>query len=323
MSVQIKACQSGHVDACIALAVKVDSWLQEHNCEVLGQELWTAAMGGWKDDTEKNTRELCDTGKVFVAEIDGNVVAFCGYRPNGKIGTISRLAYDPAYMNEDAAAVLCQYVLDDMKAGGITHAVTDCTNEPVRGAVQPVFAKVGFEKNLPHVRYFQTLGPEPELPPTQLQIVPAGEEHIESCIRISQQLWTVIHQGYIDAIGEDLHEVFSGNWRAVHAASITAQLRRGCSFVAMLDGEVVGFCGYRTEKDTLGVISYNGVDPAHRGKGIARYMYEYAFSRVREMGINHFRVYTGRDVGHGPARRAYEKAGFDHALTNATYYKAL
>ena len=44
---------------------------------------------------------------------------------------------------------------------------------------------------------------------------------------------------------------------------------------------------------------------------------------MRKQGITHARVFTGGDNGHAPARRAYEKAGYNKRLLCLTYYMAL
>jgi len=43
----------------------------------------------------------------------------------------------------------------------------------------------------------------------------------------------------------------------------------------------------------------------------------------RQEGLKYAMVGTGMDEGHAPARRAYEKAGFDIPRTDVTYYKYL
>ena len=42
-----------------------------------------------------------------------------------------------------------------------------------------------------------------------------------------------------------------------------------------------------------------------------------------DIGALAVRVTTGADDAHAPARRAYEKAGFEKSLSSVTYYKKL
>ena len=43
----------------------------------------------------------------------------------------------------------------------------------------------------------------------------------------------------------------------------------------------------------------------------------------REQGMVVAKVFTGLDEAHAPARRAYQRAGFDHSLEHVTYYMEL
>ena len=47
------------------------------------------------------------------------------------------------------------------------------------------------------------------------------------------------------------------------------------------------------------------------------------FDKIKNEGMIYATVSTGLDDAHAPARRAYEKAGFDKALENVRYYKEL
>ena len=57
---------------------------------------------------------------------------------------------------------------------------------------------------------------------------------------------------------------------------------RDTSFVAEEDGEIVAFlCGFRSQTyDDEAYIHFVGVDPAHRGRGLARELYERFFAAV-------------------------------------------
>ena len=83
-------------------------------------------------------------------------------------------------------------------------------------------------------------------------------------------------------------------------------------YVAHWGEEVVGFMAFQVNRETLvGEIGLNAVDPARAGQGIGAAMYEVAAARMREAGMKVATVATGGDSSHAPARRAYQKAGFD------------
>lgn len=308
-----------HTEDCVALGMRNAEAAQDGYRQTLGEEIYAAAYPGWREAAETAIRSQMQDARGFVLLGENAVEACCAYRCSGAVASISCCEGT----SRETLEPLLAYLLEDMKAQGVTHCGVNCDTGPANEPLLAALKAVGFEKNVPHVRYFQKLKERPVLPETQLQIVPAREEHIADCVEIALKLWTIIHDSYISCIGDDIHDVTHAGWQDAHRVNIAAQQRREGSLVALLDGKVVGFCGGRVENGTLGVIGYNGVDPEYRGRGIARYLYEAVFDSFRSRGIQYARVFTGGDNGHGPARRAYEKAGYDRKLLNATYYKIL
>jgi ribosomal protein S18 acetylase RimI-like enzyme len=86
-------------------------------------------------------------------------------------------------------------------------------------------------------------------------------------------------------------------------------------YVVQSGNEIVGFVTVRLDQEThVGEIGLNAVDPAHAGKGIGTAMYELAVARMKQAGMKVATVATGGDPSHTPARRAYQKAGFDREI---------
>jgi len=52
-------------------------------------------------------------------------------------------------------------------------------------------------------------------------------------------------------------------------------------------------------------------------------MYDFVMERMKEAGMKAVRVNTGADEAHAPARRAYEKAGFERSIPSVMYYREL
>jgi ribosomal protein S18 acetylase RimI-like enzyme len=65
------------------------------------------------------------------------------------------------------------------------------------------------------------------------------------------------------------------------------------------------------------------VDPDCGLKGIGQQMYGAVFDYFRAHGMTYAQVQTGLDDAHARARRAYERAGFDIAHQDVTYYRKL
>ena len=73
----------------------------------------------------------------------------------------------------------------------------------------------------------------------------------------------------------------------------------------------------------IGEIGNNAVHPDWRQKGIAQQLYAAALQHFRDQGMRFARVQTGMDGAHAPARRAYERAGFDIHHEDITYHMKL
>jgi ribosomal protein S18 acetylase RimI-like enzyme len=69
-----------------------------------------------------------------------------------------------------------------------------------------------------------------------------------------------------------------------------------------------------------GEIGLNAVDPEHANHGVGTSLYRHLMDRMRAEGMAVAEVGTGGDASHAPARRAYEKAGFDRAIPSVALY---
>jgi ribosomal protein S18 acetylase RimI-like enzyme len=97
-----------------------------------------------------------------------------------------------------------------------------------------------------------------------------------------------------------------------------------CVRVCEENGRIVGFITFRMGCGScIGEIMNNAADPECGMKGIGQQMYRDVLDLFRANGMKAARVVTGLDDAHAPARRAYERAGFDRSLRFITYYKEL
>jgi ribosomal protein S18 acetylase RimI-like enzyme len=152
-------------------------------------------------------------------------------------------------------------------------------------------------------------------------------------VAIAVAAWKPILAFYQSTLGDDLFAAAHPDWRKEKAR----QVRQACSpgsptivIVAEMRGSaqgavrVVGFCTcYANSTTGIGEIGNNAVHPDWQDRGIAQRLYESAFERLRERGMRYVKVGTGGDPAHAPARRAYQKAGFDVALPAVEYYRKL
>lgn len=94
-------------------------------------------------------------------------------------------------------------------------------------------------------------------------------------------------------------------------------------WVASEAGTIAGFVAVKLHvADKMGEIYMVAVDPEFQGQGIASALIEFAVVWMKEAGMAIAMIETGGDPGHAPARRTYEKAGFE-LFPVARYFKTL
>ncbi len=159
-----------------------------------------------------------------------------------------------------------------------------------------------------------------------LMIGPAMPEEMDAVCEIAEIAWEPIHEAMIESVGTDIHDAISADWKEKKAEQIRGQFRRNADHVlAIREGEtVVAFVTFGCDASkSLGTIHNNAVDPKFQGRGIATAMYSHVLDLFRKAGLKYASVGTGLDPGHLPARRAYEKAGFNLKQEDVTYYRRL
>ena len=162
---------------------------------------------------------------------------------------------------------------------------------------------------------------------SSFRIGPARPDELDTICEIAKIAWEPIHETMIDALGEDVHQALSGDdWRDRKADQIRCQFTDQPDWIlAIREGsKVVGFVTFVFDRSiSVGTIRNNAVHPDYQGKGIATEMYSHVLGLFKKAGMSFARVGTGGDLGHAPARRAYEKAGFDLRREDVIYYKVL
>lgn len=93
---------------------------------------------------------------------------------------------------------------------------------------------------------------------------------------------------------------------------------------AEINDTPVGFVSWKPNiAPGIGEITLNAVHPDHGGKGIGTALYEHALAALKAAGMQLATVGTGGDPSHAPARRAYEKAGFNVHIPSIYMYRKL
>lgn len=150
----------------------------------------------------------------------------------------------------------------------------------------------------------------------------ATADDISAIADIVRDGWEDIYNGYRTQLGDDIYDSIYTAPLEVKADKIGSVIKEGRVLVAELDGCVCGFASYLVEGE-VGSLKDNAVAKSARGQGVATALYEAVFDKLRAAECTVVRVGTGLDEAHAPARRAYEKAGFEVGLSSITYYKKL
>ena len=154
----------------------------------------------------------------------------------------------------------------------------------------------------------------------------ARDEDMAAIREIAKQAWAPIYAYYREQMGDDLWQrEHPGDPLEKKADSVENFCRENPdrAFVTEIDGEVVGFCTFMLRDNGVGVVGNNAVSPAAQGKGVGSRQYEECLQRMRDAGMEYATVHTGLDPAHAPARRAYEKVGFEQIRPHVEYYMEL
>ena len=157
-----------------------------------------------------------------------------------------------------------------------------------------------------------------------INIVPFSDEYASAVEALVIEAWTPIRESYRRELGDELYLMAFGDWKREKVDRVLFLMREGHGYVAVIDGELAGFIHYEISEDGVsGEIGNNAVLSKYRGCGIAQAMYAFVFEKMKAKGVEYVSVVTGLDDGHEPARRAYEKAGFDKGLESVRYFKMI
>ena len=153
-------------------------------------------------------------------------------------------------------------------------------------------------------------------------------EDMERVGEIARQAWQRIHASTTEIMGEEMHAVLCANWEDEKTAAVRRHWEAHPAWFRVVaateTGSVVAFLTFSIDRrKSLGRITNNAVAPEAQGRGLGTAMYYFALDCFRSEGLRFACVGTGLDEGHAPARRAYEKAGFNIAQPQVTYYRYL
>lgn len=145
-------------------------------------------------------------------------------------------------------------------------------------------------------------------------------------VDLSLRAWVPVHDSMRQVVGDEIFDLhYRPDWQASQRSDVEAVLsdEKATIWVAEADGAVVGFAATTLRPEELmGQVVMVAVDPGHQNHGLGTELTNVATDWMREAGMTHAVISTGGDLGHAPARRTYEKAGY-RPFPGVNYFKAL
>lgn len=158
----------------------------------------------------------------------------------------------------------------------------------------------------------------------------ARDEDLSQVDEIAILCYQAIAESYIAMLGPDCYEAVKPDPHLTWQARKTRQNRRLYAqhpewvWVLQEGDRVIGFVTfYLFQEQGYGHIDNNGVQPDFAGQGWGTFMYRHVLEHFRLQGLRYAHVDTGLDPAHIPARRAYEKVGFDRQVPTVEYWQDL
>jgi len=151
-------------------------------------------------------------------------------------------------------------------------------------------------------------------------------EDLATIMNIGNKAWRRIYKMFREAYGDELFQIIVPDEEIVKGEQIKSHCEGHPEWILICEeeGRIVGFITFSLNFDKkIGTIGNNAKDPDCSLKGIGQQMYKAVFDYFRDQGMIYASVHTGLDYAHEPARKAYERAGFNIHHEDVDYYMKL
>ncbi len=152
-------------------------------------------------------------------------------------------------------------------------------------------------------------------------------EDTETVVALANKAWKPINKVSRARLGDKIADILRPAGDDVSKGiTVRQQLAEHPEnfFVCEEEGRIVGFAGCSLDFNSkIGTVGHNAADKSCGVKGIGQQLYKAVLNYFREQGMVVAKVFTGLDEAHAPARRAYQRAGFNRSLEHVTYYMEL
>lgn len=121
---------------------------------------------------------------------------------------------------------------------------------------------------------------------------------------------------------EERHGVIGGRRWEEWEANLMRTVDVDRVIVAEVDGQAAGFAVYELNDATrIGTVSDNAVLPEYRNRGVGAQLLAHVLDLMEAAGMELAKVSTGLEDAYGPARRMYERQGFEAIYQSVFYMK--
>ena len=207
MDIKIIPAEGKYIDDCIRVGIRAYESVHQSYIVCIGEEMHGELMGSWREEKAESIRTEWNGG-AFVALADGQVVGYIIYRAAGICGAIRDNAIDPDFQKQGINTMLGEAALNAMRSAGCKYATVKVGLDDGQTQARNSYIKLGFDRNLPSIMYYQKLDVDMEPYATcsdTVQVVPCEEKHLDDCARIALTAWEAIHNVYIQHLGQQMH----------------------------------------------------------------------------------------------------------------------
>lgn len=145
--------------------------------------------------------------------------------------------------------------------------------------------------------------------------------------QVRNAAFATIYRSFRSLLNGTLAEVIFADAEDAQGAHLDEICRKDSHhqvFVAIHKDQVIGFCGASLSHEAaIGTVGLNAVHPDFSDQGVGTALYEHVLTWMKNQGATAAQVSTGDDPSHLPARKAYEKAGFEKSIPTRSYYRRL
>ena len=155
---------------------------------------------------------------------------------------------------------------------------------------------------------------------------PFRDTDLPLLVDIGNRAWQGIYTMFRETYGDELFALLVPEPDTAKGEQIRSHATKHPEWVFVCEeaGQIVGFVTFSLDRARgIGAIGNNARDPRCCLKGIGQQMYAAVLEYFKENGMRYAQVHTGLDAAHAPARRAYERAGFNVQHQDVNYYLKL